>query len=385
MYRENQENNEEKFKIVSLFSGCGGLDLGFEKAGFEVSWANEFDKAIWETFTLNFPKTPLDKRSITEIPSSEIPSADGIIGGPPCQSWSEAGACRGINDHRGQLFFDYVRVLKDKQPLFFLAENVSGILANMHKEAFQKILKDFSSAGYNVVYKLLNAKNYNVPQDRERVIIVGYHKKMGKTFEFPEGTNKFLTLRDAIGDLKEPKPALKYNKTNGDCLKVSNHEYMTGSFSTIYMSRNRVRSWDEQSFTIQAGGRHAPIHPRAPKMKFIEQNKREFVEGKKDLYRRLSVRECARIQTFPDTFLFKYTDVADGYKMVGNAVPSNFAQALAEKIVLDLQGYKKAIKSEETKISKIRKIIKTKNGTTILFKSKRELERELVTTAKSSY
>ncbi len=385
MYRENQENNEEKFKIVSLFSGCGGLDLGFEKAGFKVSWANEFDKAIWETFALNFPKTPLDKRSITEIPSSEIPSADGIIGGPPCQSWSEAGACRGINDHRGQLFFDYVRVLKDKQPLFFLAENVSGILAGIHKEAFQKILKDFSAAGYNVVYKLLNAKNYNVPQDRERVIIVGYHKKMGKTFEFPDGTNKLLTLRDAIGDLKEPKPALKYNKTNGDSLEVPNHEYMTGNFSTIYMSRNRVRSWDEQSFTIQAGGRHAPIHPKAPKMKFIEQNKREFVEGKEDLYRRLSVRECARIQTFPDTFLFKYTDVADGYKMVGNAVPSNFAQALAEKIALDLQGYKKVIKTEETKNNNIKKIIKTKKGTTILFKSKKELERELVTTAKSSY
>lgn len=385
MYRENQENNEEKFKIVSLFSGCGGLDLGFEKAGFKVSWANEFDKAIWETFALNFPKTPLDKRSITEIPSSEIPSADGIIGGPPCQSWSEAGTCRGINDHRGQLFFDYVRVLKDKQPLFFLAENVSGILAGIHKEAFQKILKDFSAAGYNVVYKLLNAKDYNVPQDRERVIIVGYHKKMGKTFEFPDGTNKLLTLRDAIGNLKEPKPALKYNKTNGDNLEVPNHEYMTGSFSTIYMSRNRVRSWDEQSFTIQAGGRHAPIHPRAPKMKFIEQNKREFVEGKKDLYRRLSVRECARIQTFPDTFLFKYIDVADGYKMVGNAVPPNFAQALAEKIASDLQEYKKPIKIEGAKISKIRKIIKTKNGTTILFKSKIELERELVATAKSSH
>lgn len=384
MYRENQENNEEKFKIVSLFSGCGGLDLGFEKAGFEVSWANEFDKAIWETFALNFPKTPLDKRSITEIPSSDIPSADGIIGGPPCQSWSEAGACRGINDHRGQLFFDYVRVLKDKQPLFFLAENVSGILAGIHKEAFQKILKNFSAAGYNVVYKLLNAKDYNVPQDRERVIIVGYHKKMGKTFEFPDGTNKLLTLRDAIGDLKEPKPALKYNKTNGDCLVVPNHEYMTGSFSTIYMSRNRVRSWDEQSFTIQAGGRHAPIHPKAPKMKFIEQNIREFVKGKENLYRRLSIRECARIQTFPDTFLFKYTDVADGYKMVGNAVPSNFAHALAEKIVLDLQGYKKAIKTEETKINNIKKIIKTKKSTMILFKSKRELERELVTTAKSS-
>ncbi len=335
MHTKNQEN----FKIVSLFSGCGGLDLGFEKAGFKIIWANDFDKSIWDTFILNFPSVPLDKRSIADIPSSEIPNADGIIGGPPCQSWSEAGACRGINDHRGQLFFEYVRVLKDKQPLFFLAENVSGILAHIHKEAFQRILNEFSSAGYKVSCKLLNAKYYNVPQDRERVIIVGYHKKMEMEFEFPEGSKKLLTLHDAIGDLKKPKPALKYNKTNGENLEIPNHEYMTGNFSTIYMSRNRVRAWDEQSFTIQAGGRHAPIHPQAPKMKFIEQNKREFVKGKEYLYRRLSVRECARIQTFPDNFIFKYTDVSDGYKMVGNAVPVEFARVLGGKIKIDLLSY----------------------------------------------
>jgi len=358
--------NQEKFKVVSLFSGCGGLDLGFEKAGFEIVWANDFDKAIWDTFILNFPKVPLDKRSITDIPSIEIHNADGIIGGPPCQSWSEAGACRGINDHRGKLFFEYIRVLKDKKPLFFLAENVSGILANIHKEAFDEILSQFSVAGYNIAYKLLNAKNYNVPQDRERVIIVGYHKKMGMTFEFPEGSKKLLTLRDAIGDLKDPKPALKYNKTNGNSLEVSNHEYMIGNFSTIYMSRNRVRAWDEQSFTIQAGGRHAPIHPQAPKMKFIEQNKREFVKGKEPLYRRLSVRECARIQTFPDAFIFKYTDVSDGYKMVGNAVPVDFASILAGKIMLDLKEYKKKVRLIKNERTPIRKI-KHKTGTEIIF------------------
>lgn len=346
MLNKNKENPEIKPKVVSLFTGCGGLDLGFDKAGFEIIWANEFDKTIWDTFTCNFPKVTLDKRSIIDIPSTEIPSADGIIGGPPCQSWSEAGACRGINDHRGQLFFEYIRVLKDKQPLFFLAENVSGILAHIHKEAFQNILAEFSNAGYILSHKLLNAKYYNVPQDRERVIIVGYHKKMNKTFEFPEGSENLLTLRDAIGDLKEPKPALKYNKTNGDTLEMPNHEYMIGNFSTIYMSRNRVRSWDEQSFTIQAGGRHAPIHPQAPKMKFVEQNKREFIKGKEDLYRRLSVRECARIQTFPDRFILKYTDVADGYKMVGNAVPVEFAKILAKKIIVDVRKYK----SENQKI-----------------------------------
>ena len=127
-------------------------------------------------------------------------------------------------------------------------------------------------------------------------------------------------------------PALSYNKTNGDKCLIPNHEYMIGDFSTIFMSRNRVRSWDEQSFTIQAGGRHAPIHPQAPKMKFIEQNIRTFLPGFEHLYRRLSVRECARIQTFPDDFIFYYTSVPVGYKMIGNAVPVNFAKFLAESI-----------------------------------------------------
>ena len=329
---------EVDVKLVSLFSGAGGLDLGFKKAGFDVIWANEFDKSIWETFETNFPHTILDKRSIIDIESDDVPRAEGIIGGPPCQSWSEAGAGRGINDHRGQLFHDYIRILKTKSPKFFLAENVSGILHPKHAKAFDTIIKEFENAGYNISWKLLNANDYNVPQDRKRVIIVGYRKDLGKIFEFPKPSTYKPILKDAIWDLRYAKSAKNGNKTNGeDELKISNHEYMNGGFSTIYMSRNRVRSWNEPSFTIQAGGRHAPIHPQAPKMKFINQNKRIFVPGKEHLYRRLSVRECARIQTFPDDFVFKYENIADGYKMVGNAVPVEFAQCIAKKIMSDLR------------------------------------------------
>jgi len=340
-------------KIVSLFTGAGGLDLGFKKAGFDIVWANEFDSTIWETFEKNFPETKLDKRSIVDVPALDVPFVDGIIGGPPCQSWSEAGAGRGINDKRGQLFFEYIRLLKDKQPAFFLAENVSGILSPKHKEAFENILKRFEDVGYNVSYKLLNANDYGTPQDRLRVIIVGYHKKkVGFFFEFPDPLPQKSILKDAIFDLCLAKAAKPFNKTNGDDLQISNHEYMTGGFSTIYMSRNRVRSWDEPSFTIQAGGRHAPIHPQAPKMKFIEQNKRIFVSGKENLYRRLSVRECARIQTFPDNFIFYYRDVADGYKMIGNAVPVQFAYNIAKKIFSDLLKIKSVIKSSYIVVEK---------------------------------
>ena len=328
---------KKNMKIVSLFSGAGGLDLGFHQAWFETIFSNEYDKTIWSTFEHNFPNTKLDKRSIVDLPSNDIPDSIGIIGGPPCQSWSGAGTWRWINDKRWQLFYEYIRILKEKEPLFFLAENVSGILLWKHKEAFDNILNEFKALNYNVSYFHLNAKDYCVPQDRKRVIIVWYHKKMNKTFSPPMNNNSIKTLKDAIWDLKWAKPAKEKNYTNwNDKLTIINHEYMHGGFSTMYMSRNRVRSWDEPSFTIQAGGRHAPLHPQAPKMKFIEQNKRVFQPWEEDLYRRLSVRECARIQTFPDDFLFKYENIANGYKMIGNAVPVEFARQLANVIYKDI-------------------------------------------------
>ena len=325
-------------KVVSLFSGAGGLDKGFEQAGFDIIWANEYDPSIWETFEYNFPNTHLDKRNIRNVPSFDIPDCIGIIGGPPCQSWSEAGALRGINDERGKLFYEFIRILRDKKPLFFLAENVEGMLAQRHFDALFNIKKLFKESGYNLSFRLINANNYNVPQDRKRVIFVGYRSDLNLTFKFPEMQNYKPVLKDAIWDLQNSAiPAKEKNYTNGNKCKIPNHEYMIGGFSTIFMSRNRVRAWDEPSFTIQAGGRHAPIHPQAPKMNFIEQNKREFVKGQEHLYRRLSLRECARIQTFPDNFIFKYSNLVNGYKMVGNAVPVNMAYLLASEIRKDFK------------------------------------------------
>ncbi|MBK7037634.1 MAG: DNA cytosine methyltransferase [Bacteroidetes bacterium] len=322
-------------KVVSFFAGAGGLDLGFQNAGFDVIWANEYDSEIWETYEKNHPNTILDRRSIVNIPVEDVKDCDGIIGGPPCQSWSEAGAMKGINDKRGQLFFDFIRILAVKQPKFFLAENVSGMLLDRHSDALENIKELFRNAGvgYELSFELVNACDYNVPQDRKRVIFVGIRKDLGFKYKFENPKFKKLTLKDAIDYLKDSAlPAKKNNITNGESCIYPNHEFMTGGFSTIYMSRNRVRNWDEQSFTIQAGGRHAPIHPQAPKMLFVEQDIRKFVEGKEDLYRRLSVRECAEIQTFPKDFIFYYKNISAGYKMIGNAVPVNLAYFLAETI-----------------------------------------------------
>jgi DNA (cytosine-5)-methyltransferase 1 len=326
-------------EIISLFSGCGGLDLGFSQAKFKIIWANEYDKSIWDTYELNHPQTALDRRNIRDIHSSEIPKCLGIIGGPPCQSWSEAGAGRGINDSRGQLFYEYIRIVEDKQPLFFLAENVSGILAQRHLNAFTNILNQFRSIGYEVSYQLLNANDFGVPQDRQRVIIVGYHHKLGGIFDFPQPVDTGLNLKDAIYDLRRIEPIKIKDKLDRTCELIPNHEYLDTSFSSIYMSRNRVRSWNEPSFTIQAGGRHAPLHPQANKMIFVEKDRRIFDPNSPQPYRRLSVRECARIQTFPDDFILKYDHINNGYKMVGNAVPVKLASVLARKIFIDIQEY----------------------------------------------
>ncbi len=156
--------------IISLFSGAGGLDLGFERAGFNIVMANEFDKTIWATYEKNHT-APLIKGDIRNMKESDFPNeVDGIIGGPPCQSWSEAGALRGINDDRGKLFYDYIRILKSKHPKFFLAENVSAMLANRHSDAVKNIVKCFEKCCYNVSITLVNAADYGVPQDRKRVI-----------------------------------------------------------------------------------------------------------------------------------------------------------------------------------------------------------------------
>lgn len=320
--------------IISLFSGAGGLDLGFKNAGFEISIANEFDKNIWETFEKNHD-TPLIKGDIREIDLDEFSYADGIIGGPPCQSWSEAGSLRGIEDDRGQLFFDYINVLNKVKPKFFVAENVIGMMSKRHSESVQQILNLFEDAGYDVFIKLADAVDFNVAQNRKRVFYIGFRKDLNIShFDLikPEKI-EISKLEDVIWDLKDTAiPALEKNKTNGSKCLVKNHEYFIGSYSPMFMSRNRVRSWNEPSFTIQASGRQAPLHPQAPKMELVEKNKRVFVEGKEHLYRRLSVREAARIQGFPDDFIFYYTNLNDAYKMIGNAVPVNLAFHVAKSI-----------------------------------------------------
>lgn len=331
--------------VISLFSGCGGLDLGFERAGFDVPIANEYDKTIWSTFKANHPKTKLIEGDIRNVSETDFPNdIDGIIGGPPCQSWSEAGSLKGIEDARGQLFYDYIRILRAVKPKFFLVENVSGMLANRHSEAVQNIINMFDESGYDVTVTLVNAKDYGVAEERKRVFYIGFRKELHVNFIFPKGStennDKKITLRDIIWDLQNSAvPAADKNHHNPEA--INNNEYFTGPYSPIFMSRNRVKGWDEQAFTVQASGRQCQLHPQAPKMVKFGKNDYRFVEGQESLYRRMTVREVARVQGFPDDFKFIYDNINDAYKMIGNAVPVNLAFEIASAIKAILEGISK--------------------------------------------
>ena len=340
--------SKKPLRVASLFSGAGGLDLGFERAlggkAFHVVWANEYDKTITPTFRKNFPKTRLVEESIAKLSSDDLhdgalsllPSAGpkgaiaGLLGGPPCQSWSEAGARRGSADPRGQLFFEYIRILRLLKPAFFLAENVSGILFERHKEALARILEEFRMSGYNVYYSKLNAVDFEVPEDRERVIFIGFRSDLPlkKPFAFPKPVKRRKTLKVIR---KWSSTARAFDPKNRE---KQQNEWMEGGFSPIFLSRNRVRGWDEPSFTVQATARHAPLHPDAGKMVKVGPDKFKFAPGseKKGLVRRLTVREAAEVQTFPSSFTFEYSNIVNGYKMVGNAVPVKFSEHLANAI-----------------------------------------------------
>ena len=189
-------------KVVSFFAGCGGLDLGFERAGFKLVWANEIETSVHTTYEKNHPSTILCKEDISVVDPQDVPDCDGFIGGPPCQSWSVAGKQQGIDDKRGQLFLTYIGIIRAKMPKFFLIENVKGLLDEKFKDVFENFLSQLDEIGYDVKYRLLDAVDYEVPQNRERVFLIGFRHDLGIDYHFPQSSaNKPLTLKDAIGDI----------------------------------------------------------------------------------------------------------------------------------------------------------------------------------------
>lgn len=331
--------------VVSFFAGCGGLDLGFEQAGFHVVWANEFEPHCQATYLRNHPDTEFVLGDIRKIDPNTIPDSDGFIGGPPCQSWSVGGKQKGLNDERGQLFLKYIELIQAKQPKFFVIENVKGMLDDKFKDAFEDFVNRLDDAGYDVQWTLLDAVNFRIPQNRERVFFVGFKKELDITYKFPSPTcTEPITLETAIGDITEEPSRFSGNKKK-DLTDISrntnhrpNHDVLTSKFGSFYYRGNRRRGWEQPSFTISATADFAPLHPSSPKMMYYGHENWNFQKDKMNEYRRLSVRECARIQTFPDKFIFEYDDIKSAYKMIGNAVPPRLGNEIAKSILNALHG-----------------------------------------------
>lgn len=301
-----------EFTAVSLFCGAGGLDMGFDRAGFRTIWANDFDADACKTHQ-NWSKADVVCGDISKVDYSTIPVSDVMLGGFPCQGFSLSGP-RKIDDSRNVLYKHYVKLVRQNKPMVFIGENVKGLLTMGGGQIIDAIVADFAECGYDVFYRLINAKNFGVPQDRERVIIIGFRKDLGvKNFELPETNGKTMTLRETIGNMPTAKP----------------EEICNAPYSSRYMSRNRKRGWDEVAYTVPAMAKQVALWPGSPDMKKVGKDLWKF--GDSGTTRRLSWREAAAIQTFPIDLEFS-GDLTSIYKQIGNAVPVKLAEFVANYI-----------------------------------------------------
>lgn len=303
---------------VSLFSGCGGSDAGLVAAGFDILMANDLLTYAAETYKANLPPTDYRLCPVEEV--ENFPAADLLVGCYPCQGYSQGGAReahRGIN----YLFREFGRALRSIKPKAFVVENVSGLTREDNKALFQQQLRNFRSAGYRVVWQLLNAADYGVAQERRRVIIVGIRSDQDVVYDFPVPTHgpeagvPYLTIRDALSGLPEWPEG----------------EFNDEPFHWYYLSRNRRRDWDELAKTIVSRARHMPLHPISPPLVHRGPDCYEFEHD--GPARRFSYREAACLQGFANDMEFPETfGMYSRYKVIGNAVPPPLFEAVVKAL-----------------------------------------------------
>ncbi len=405
---------DNNYTLISLFSGAGGMDLGFKQAGFNIIWANDFDEDATITYQNNIGDIILG--DITNIRSNEIPNnPDVIIGGFPCQGFSVANTNRNMKDERNFLYKEMLRIIKDKQPKIFIAENVKGLLSMEKGKVIEMIVNDFKEIGYHVDYKILNAADFGVPQARERIIIMG--NNMGIKNIFPKETHEekpkyqktlfpnsklkpYISTKEAIGYLSDVK--ISYNPIHlGDKI-IYNHMASTNVSDKFWTRKHDVdqadicdylkswrnkSNWSTKKIDEHFGYKYTAGHwfrkdnnsgtIPSPEdwwelkkiLKFDDKYDKEVTElVEKEIVfeqslritnwdrpsdtitatspeihvnkkRRLSARECAILQTFPDDFIF-YGSLSSMYRQIGNAVPVLLAKRIAESIIIMLNGEK---------------------------------------------
>ncbi len=329
-----------KYSVVELFAGAGGLALGLEEAGFATKALVEIDKWACKTLKKNRPNWNVIQGDITKISQEGIRQylksnydIDLLSGGYPCQSFSYAGNRLGIDDTRGTLFYDYALILNEIKPKMFFAENVKGLVTHDKGKTFKTMIKVFEDVGYEVVYKVLNSLDYGVAQKRQRVVIIGIRKdiksKIKDEFEFPKPYKEYLTLKDILKDVP-PSPCATYNEKKKEVLKYVKpggcwrdlpddvaRDYMK---TTYFMGGGRTGiarrlSWNEPGLTVLC----------TPSQKQTER-------CHPDELRPFSIRENARIQSFPDNWEF-CGSLSQQYKQIGNAVPVNLAKEVGLSII----------------------------------------------------
>ena len=320
----------EKLKVASLFCGCGGTDVGlvgnfdflgrhYDSNNMEIVYANDIDDNACGIFKENFGIAP-DNRDIREVESKELPEFDILTGGFPCQSFSiiaQNPKRLGVKDERGKLFFEMCRILRERQPKCFIAENVKGILTANKKSAFPLIIKEFEESGYNVQYRILNAAAYGVPQKRERVIIVGFRKDLNIDFAFPnveiENENDYTPLKKVVEKQVDEKYFFSERAVEGMMRKRES------------MNKGRAQDVNKPCNTVGAHLAKVSLNSTDPVL---------LSDGR---YRRFTPREVARIQSFPDEFELVGSEAAQ-YRALGNAIPPVMFWHVAKAVGEELQG-----------------------------------------------
>lgn len=313
------------YRVVSLFAGCGGCDLGltggftfnkkkYEKLPYELIYVTDINQKALNTHELNFSGEKVVCGDICNIPSSEIPDHDVLVGGFPCQSFSTVNPTKDPFDDRANLYKQMARIAKDKQPMAFIAENVKGLMTLHKGEIFKRVREAFEDAGYTLSYQLVNAADYGVPQKRERMILVGIRNDLQKRFVFPEKTNEgdWVPLSVAVPKLAIDDQKYYFSKRAVEGMKNAKNN----------MKRGLWQKLDEPCLTITSHLAKVSINSRDPVL---------LVDPEKELYRRFTPREAARIQSFPDSFQFAGSE-ADAYRQIGNAVPPVMFWHISKKL-----------------------------------------------------
>jgi DNA (cytosine-5)-methyltransferase 1 len=343
-------------KVIDLFAGVGGLSLGFLQAGFKIVYANEYDESIAESFKKNHPETRVDSRDIRDIDFEKVfhpfkNEVEVVMGGPPCQGFSQKGKRIGINDERNFMFQQFVKVVKIVRPEFMLLENVPSILSSENGYFKQEIIDTFAKLDYEVEYKVLKAENFGVPQTRRRAVFLG--RKGRLNFELPDGNGKKTTVSEAIDDLlplksgegqdEQPYATIPLNSFQRLMRHKSSivRNHIATKHSKVALERLSLISVNGSKKDLPSHHRTKSIHSgtwsrlkpngfaRTITTRFDTPSSGQFTLPYQD--RCITVREAARLQSFPDDYIF-YGTKSSQMLQVGNAVPPMLAYEIAKTI-----------------------------------------------------